>query len=549
MDGGDARQFRQQGIRGSVECRRHDPDVRQTTDIPIGHCRRATRKQATRNRGNEEEWKRSRVPGRPVQRRGAIPVHSIHIGTLGNRLYHSLLDAEGRDSGGNPDMSRHPNGGLAFLRRPITSASRERNGQNWSVPKELGHPLEDRKRIGRTSSQDPGVGTDDVIVATASLEVGFNDPTVGAVVQHKAPRDMAPFLQRKGRAGRPRGMRPWTVMVLSDYGRDRLCYRAYDRLFDPELGVRSIPLSSRYVRRIQATYALIDWLARSGQGPTVQGSVWTALSGPGGGAARNALVARLREAMNNPGAGEHLADHLVEALQISRVEVDALLWEYPRPLMTTVIPTALRRLERPSLLRDVSGTLPLMNEIDPRDAAWASRFFSGRNALRWASVIGGSAPDDWASDIAPWFAPPCQSDPDAPMVLPLVARDGSVVWYGVSRTVRGAHRLAEDLLAAVGPSYSDFTGGAHEANPGDRCEATLAEIFARPILLLRPTSAADIRPIRSAVARYRGLVERRPAFGRTAATGRSGWSVANSTAPCWRATRAERGTRSRNFSG
>ena len=74
----------------------------------------------------------------------------------------------------------------------------------------------------------------DVVVATASLEVGFNDPAVGSVIQHKAPRDVAQFLQRKGRAGRLRSMRPWTVVVLSDYGRDRLAYQAYDQLFDPE---------------------------------------------------------------------------------------------------------------------------------------------------------------------------------------------------------------------------------------------------------------------------------------------------------------------------
>ena len=86
----------------------------------------------------------------------------------------------------------------------------------------------------RTSSQDTGVARDaDVIVATASLEVGYNDPEVGAVLQHKAPRDMASFLQRKGRAGRRRTMRPWTVVVLSDYGRDRLAYQGYDLLFDP----------------------------------------------------------------------------------------------------------------------------------------------------------------------------------------------------------------------------------------------------------------------------------------------------------------------------
>jgi hypothetical protein len=30
-------------------------------------------------------------------------------------------------------------------------------------------------------------------------------------------------------------MRPWTVVVLSDFGRDRLAYQGYDLLFDPEL--------------------------------------------------------------------------------------------------------------------------------------------------------------------------------------------------------------------------------------------------------------------------------------------------------------------------
>ena len=72
-----------------------------------------------------------------------------------------------------------------------------------------------------------------IIVATASLEVGYNDATVGAVVQHKSPRDFASFVQRKGRAGRPREMRPFMVTVLSDYGRDRITYQNYEQLFDP----------------------------------------------------------------------------------------------------------------------------------------------------------------------------------------------------------------------------------------------------------------------------------------------------------------------------
>ncbi|MFV2854638.1 helicase C-terminal domain-containing protein, partial [Escherichia coli] len=78
-------------------------------------------------------------------------------------------------------------------------------GQQWPLAKMIGHTLDsaDRSNVKRTSSQDAGVDhAADLIVATASLEVGFNYPNVGAVIQHKAPRDNAQFLQRKGRAGR-----------------------------------------------------------------------------------------------------------------------------------------------------------------------------------------------------------------------------------------------------------------------------------------------------------------------------------------------------------
>ncbi|WP_026082823.1 helicase-related protein [Mastigocladopsis repens] len=124
----------------------------------------------------------------------------------------------------------------------IAANGRERliAGQSWLLCQEIGHGLQLPLNIGRTSSQDTGVTPNaDVIVATASLEVGFNDPEVGDVIQHKAPRDMASFLQRKGRAGRRRTMRPWTVVVLSDYGRDRIAYQGYDILFNPVLEKRS----------------------------------------------------------------------------------------------------------------------------------------------------------------------------------------------------------------------------------------------------------------------------------------------------------------------
>lgn len=263
-----------------------------------------------------------------------------------NRLYFDLLSAEGRTSSGAPDTRNAPEGGLALLRSPGSSRMRYANGQDWRFCESLrDQNLQRRLAVKRVSSQDRGVDPDaDVVVATAVLEVGFDDPSVGAVIQHKAPHGMANFLQRKGRAGRTRGMRPWTAVVLSDYGRDRASYQSYDLLFDPELPVRTLPLSNRYLTRMQAVYATIDYLGASLQGGA-GGSVWTDLSGPVKKESRRVqLQYHLRTILESDNAAQRLADHLRRALDLPAEEVSALLWEYPRPLMTTVLPTALRRL-------------------------------------------------------------------------------------------------------------------------------------------------------------------------------------------------------------
>lgn len=262
-----------------------------------------------------------------------------------NRLFFNLLDAEGRDSFGNPDMREAPNGGLAVLRRQGLSRLRYFGGQDWRMCESLGHNLSTRMVIERVSSQDRGVKADaDVIVATAALEVGFDDPAVGAVVQHKAPRGTAGFLQRKGRAGRTKGMRPWMVTVLSDYGRDRIAYQNYDQLFDPALPVRTLPLGNRYITRMQAVYGLIDFLGRALQSAP-NGSVWDDLAKPPWSEPRRArLTSQLRAILESETATEKLSDYLSRALRLPGEEIEALLWEYPRPLMTTAIPTALRRL-------------------------------------------------------------------------------------------------------------------------------------------------------------------------------------------------------------
>ncbi|MFS2213964.1 protein DpdJ [Telluria sp. Tellsp104] len=331
-----------------------------------------------------------------------------------NRLYLDLVDAEGMQINGRPSP-RHRDGGLAHLREPRADRYRYLGGQDWRLARSLGHKLDTRHRVSRTTSYDQGVnGQAEVVIATAALEVGYDDPHVGVVLQHKAPRDMAQFLQRKGRAGRTRHMRPWTLMVLSDYGRDRLAYQAYEQYFDPELPARMLPLSNRYVLRMQAVYTLIDYLGREMQQVSPTGSVWRDLGGPltlqadakafaacrhelinliksapaatdraqvealirnaqqigrkmlgaGNWDAKNWATRRLRLVVLTRLLSDLLSDadkqaeflaYLRGAMHLSASQAHTLLWDHPRPLLLGAVPTALRRVSGD--WRAVDGTI------------------------------------------------------------------------------------------------------------------------------------------------------------------------------------------------
>lgn len=313
-----------------------------------------------------------------------------------NRLYWDLLNAEGQAWPGK-NLSRSPltlaharsehQERLAVGRRE-TAARRDEDGQWWWLAEHLGHRLDGDLplRISRTSSQDRGVSSaSQVVVATASLEVGFDDERVGAVVQHKAPHDNAQFLQRKGRAGRLQKTRPWTVVVLGDWGADRRAWDSYDELFDPELPPRNLPLDNRYVLRIQAVYATLDWLSTQ----VVGSESWADLAGPAdllharNPARANAARERQRQLeellgrLLRPGVERDLLRrHLRLALALGSEEaaggvLDSILWDAPRPLLLAVVPTIRRRLrdqwrgERPAADDEALRTRTPLREFVP----------------------------------------------------------------------------------------------------------------------------------------------------------------------------------------
>lgn len=283
-----------------------------------------------------------RSPGQPSG--GAfgsrIFVFTDHLDVV-NRLHSQLSDAEGWAANG---IDQKPRGSLARLRSSEgADGGRYDAGQLWSAAEKL-ETLQSPVRVGRTSSQDAGVDDEsDVVVATASLEVGFDDPEVGAVIQHKAPRDSAQFLQRRGRAGRDPSMRPWTAVVLSDYGRDRLAFESYEALFDPRLRPEHLPMRNRVILKMQATWWLLDYLSLRCGGVAVRKLLEKRPTD-----AQTERAARvLREARDllRPDRIEQMGKELGRALRLEDAEVQAVLWDHPRAIVTTVLPTIIRRLQ------------------------------------------------------------------------------------------------------------------------------------------------------------------------------------------------------------
>lgn len=343
-----------------------------------------------------------------------------------NRLHSQLEDAEGWQRGG---INRKPAGSLAMLRASTNGdlRAREDAGQLWEVAEQIG-TLGRAVRVARTTSRDSGVDADaDVVVATASLEVGFDDPNVGAVLQHKAPRDAASFMQRRGRAGRDPAMRPWTVVVLSDYGRDRFAFQAYESLFDPVIPPARLPRRNRVILKMQAAWWLTDYLSRFASGNDV--SYVLERTWPDRARQREVaekLLGSCRDLLTETGVAR-LSNQMRRSLMLDDEDVRSILWDHPRGLLTAVLAVIIRRLEvivatgqvpsSPTLGEFVPSALfnplhtPEVDLVPPRQSGEVERepisqalrqFAPGRVSYRYA--LGGR-------QDRVWVEPPASSDP------------------------------------------------------------------------------------------------------------------------------------------
>ncbi len=116
---------------------------------------------------------------------------------------------------------------------------------------------------GTTGRVEDMIRRSDVVFATSSLEVGYDDPDITLVYQQYAPQNLASFIQRKGRGGRSVDDRPITGVTLSLYSaRDSWWFRRPGEMVNPQSFDTPLNPQNHFVRRAQILSAALDGAAR-----------------------------------------------------------------------------------------------------------------------------------------------------------------------------------------------------------------------------------------------------------------------------------------------
>lgn len=152
----------------------------------------------------------------------------------------------------------------------------------------------------------------------------------------------------------------------------------------------------------------------------------------------------------------------------------------------------------------------MIDTLSNQDQLWLENFFSGRNSLKWEAVVERSAPAAWLEQVLPWIASFASSEGRLPIVLPVFNPEGPRQWYGMVSDETGANALAHELMAYVGPSFSDFQGLPLSPVTDDEIERALFQRFGRFVFCFEPVVYADSLKIADAMQLYLRLLKRRP---------------------------------------
>lgn len=139
-----------------------------------------------------------------------------------------------------------------------------------------------------------------------------------------------------------------------------------------------------------------------------------------------------------------------------------------------------------------------------------SRFFGPGNKLRWDAFCDESMSEQTRQKLSPFIDDLRQ--PDTSTLLPHVSESSPALttWYGLAGDARQARALKEQLMAFVGPTWTDFTGQQATLNDQDPIEAAVKQYFAPHAFRLRVLQPEDRQEVHQQVERLRDLRDRHP---------------------------------------
>lgn len=152
----------------------------------------------------------------------------------------------------------------------------------------------------------------------------------------------------------------------------------------------------------------------------------------------------------------------------------------------------------------------MMDEVSAEEIFWLEKFFSGRNYLKWKDIVSGSAPSTWLEYVLPWISAYSSSKSHLPIVLPIFGPEGPLYWYAMVSDDSGAKAMSKELMAFIGPSYSNFSGEPTQLDLDDTIEKVLKGRFGRLVYRLDPVNLEDPPKIAEALQTYLSLLRRRP---------------------------------------
>lgn len=151
-----------------------------------------------------------------------------------------------------------------------------------------------------------------------------------------------------------------------------------------------------------------------------------------------------------------------------------------------------------------------MIAVASSELAWLQVFFGDANELKWQALADGSARPDWAAQVLPWLHFLSGEAPTGPFVLPMFQDGKAISWYGLATSDRSLTQLAEELLAWIGPTYSDYAGLLHELSEADPVQRAIRNRFGPLAVRLVATSDADRATIQALLMQYHSVIRRRP---------------------------------------